>query len=1491
MKKLMMAVAAAYVALGVFVGNDAVAGSLPDAYVEVEYIESTGEQYINEFYTCGAKTRIEFDFTLLASGSPSFFGGSFFSSQWLFIIQGGVFCVHSNGKSLGTPVVGKRYFGVFEQTQASLENLTDGTDPVIADCSSATMGPASGTRNIRLFGDTSNTGRCKIKLHSIRIYEDGELVRDCVPCYLIDGKVPGLYDTVNDHFYTNDRAEATEDFKTGPATADYLTVAGEPGEYGTPSGEVSGYGAVKLTDGQVATVTMGETFIDLADLTVALKGWVLARKAGDGTVIETRSTDETLTACTFTHRSGDQDVLTWIWEVKYKPVLPEGYQRVEYIRSTGSQYITGAYSCGLNTKIKMDFRADAIGGVAGFGGYWSNAWLLQLNSDITFWGSGTKIGTGVSGDTYHGIFTATWSALTNVTKGTSLGRVAYNPVSNSTIGIFAVNGGGNKSKITLYGMSISEQGTYADELKRLFVPCYTNDNGVKVAGLYDVVNAKFYTNAGTGDDFVLGPDVDNFVDIVGDQGEASEPICGPFVGYGRRTNLTDGEEVTCTMPETTVETPELGATLLGWKLEIFSAGELVSTTTNTADNLTTCTFTHVRGNSARITWRWKSKYRVTVVATGGLDVSPSYMWVNGGEDVSFTATGGEAVWDGPGLDPKTRRSATCKLTNITGPTTVKVFPPNIVYVATNGVDEAGRGTAAAPYKTIKYAINNTAAPLDVMVGDGTHKMASEDCLALAGDIRVIGAGRDKTTLYGTNQTMGKSFITLNHIYAVVCGLTVSCTISSWQTGSGGDAFDITSGTVSNVLLTAFGTIGGTGIVNLRGDNAYFCDSEISNCMFWNNAYCMLSASAGLAERIRIRKCYTGYSDTSGCGVRLTGKNAVVRNCLIDKANLTSVITKSCPAAYVSKGLLENCTIVNNKVNGSPNTGLYIASADAVVRNCIITGNSGIESDEINVAFADDACRAAISYTCCPELVTGVNGNLSLDPRFTDAANGDYTLQKTSMCINMGCETDAVLDFAGNPRQYNSSKPDMGCYEFQGEPELEMAVVFVPTETLGMMELDTTFNATLFGSTGTSVDYAWDFGDGSSLVHTAVPTVDHHYGEPGEYTVVLTCDDGVATCSTTSTCIRVNSDSPVRYVNVNNQNPRYPYATAETACRVFDDVWTITPAPTEIHVAPGTYYVTPTKRVYTLDRAVKVIGDNPDTVIFFANEAQTGRAIFTLNHEDALLTGVRLGVTDNGYCSGTPSGLDIVCGTASNVLVRGCGAHNAGAVRLRGPKALFVDSRVTHCESWSRSLAVLYITEGLADRITMTNNVEHYSNVDEMALRLDGANAICRNSFIARNSTGSGGAMSVRPAVRVVKGVLENCTVVNNNGGTSTCGGIYVAADADAVVRNCISVDNLATGSETTKNIQLADGASVSHCCSPDLEDGVNGNKSGDPMFKMVKGTDFAYGIRSISPCYGTGLKLPWMCGALDYLHQPRVTGAPDIGCVESQSKGLMLMVK
>ena len=1493
MKKLMMAVAVACAAVGLSVGNVASAGELPDDYVPVEYIESTGAQYIKGVYTCTPNTRVDLDLRLVSTaGSTALFAGSW-GQGWLLQLNGR-FVSYGNGETiLNEAIAGDLYHAQIEYTTATVSNTVKGTSGTRAGIK---MG-SDNAHTIAIFATNGGGNKSTYALYGMQIYEKDDgggltLERDLVPCYttIDDQKVAGVWDLVGEKFYAN--AGTGIDFKTGPATRDYLTVAGAPGEYGTPSGEVSGYDTCKLADGQVATVTMDETVVEQDTLTATLRGWELTQKTANGVVTETRSTDANLTTCTFTHQGGDQDTLTWIWDIAYKRAVPEGYQRVEYIQSTGSQYINNAYTCGKNTKIEIDFRPDATSpGTAIFGGAWGNGWLLQINGSFTMWAGGTWIGDGVAGSTYHSVHTSTWSVMTNLTRGVA-SRGEYGTIADATIGIFAITGGGYKSKYALYGMSIYERGEYAEELKRLFVPCYTNDNGTKVAGLYDVVNAKFYKNSAAGDDFVLGADLDNFVDIVGDPGEAGEPVCGSFVGYGRRTSLTDGEEVTCTMPETTIESPELGASLLGWKLEIFKGETLVSTTTNTVENVDTCTFTHQRGNFARLTWRWKSKYRVTVEASGGLDVSPAYKWVDGGEDVTFTATGGGAVWAGAGLDPRTHRSQTCKITNVTGPVTLTVSPPNVVYVSTNGVDEAGRGTADAPYKTIKYAIANTAAPLDVMVGAGLHLMAKADLPTLADDIRVIGEGRDKTILRYEGNAPQVSVMTLNHVYAVVCGLTVkTSTNATWMNQSGGDVFEIASGTVSNVLLTACGTSGGTGIVNLRGDDAYFCDSVISNCMNWAGASCMLSASAGLVERVRVTRNYTGYADSNGCGIRLTGKTAVIRNCLIDKANLTALISKNCPAAYVSKGLLENCTIVDNSVKGSPNTGLFVASADAEIRNCIIHGNKGADLDTVNIAVADEDCRAAITYSCCPDLPVAVNNNLSVDPNFTDAVNGDYTLRENSLCINSGCDTEAELDLAGNPRKYNGSLPDMGCYEFQGEPVVEMSVVFAPTESHGMEELDTTFIAVLAGAGGATVDFAWDFGDGTSVAHTAVPTVDHHYGAPGEYTVVLVCDNGRATCACTNTCIYVNSTAPVRYVNVNSPNPKYPYTTPETACRDFDTIWAMTPAPTEIHVAPGTYYVTPSKRVYTLDRAVKLIGDNPDTVKFFCTEGQSNKAIFTLNHEDALLAGVRLEVTNSSYCDAVPAGLDIVSGVASNILVSGCGSHYVGAVRLCGPNARFVDSRVTHCKSWAGSVAVLYITEGVADRVTLTNNVEHYNGVYETALRLTGANAVCRNSFIARNSSGGGSTTTGMPAVRVSKGVLENCTVVGNNGGTSSCGGIYVAADADAVVRNCIAVDNKATGSETTKNVQLADGASVSHCCSPDLEDGVNGNKSGNPQFKTVKGTGFAYGIRSSSPCFNAGLKLPWMAGALDYLRQPRVIGAPDIGCVESQSKGLMLMVK
>ena len=58
-----------------------------------------------------------------------------------------------------------------------------------------------------------------------------------------------------------------------------------------------------------------------------------------------------------------------------------------------------------------------------------------------------------------------------------------------------------------------------------------------------------------------------------------------------------------------------------------------------------------------------------------------------------------------------------------------------------------------------------------------------------------------------------------------------------------------------------------------------------------------------------------------------------------------------------------------------------------------------------------------------------NGNIVDDPLFTDANNGDYTLQEGSPCIDAGT-ADLNGDGIDDITDYNDLAPDMGAYEFQ-----------------------------------------------------------------------------------------------------------------------------------------------------------------------------------------------------------------------------------------------------------------------------------------------------------------------------------------------------------------------------------------------------------------------------------------------------------------------------
>ena len=194
-------------------------------------------------------------------------------------------------------------------------------------------------------------------------------------------------------------------------------------------------------------------------------------------------------------------------------IIPEGYQQVQYIISTGTQYIDMQYSYKVNDKINIEFMitksTGAIQGVFGNGNSLSSGYkgvsVYILNSLKT----STTIG---------GLLGKEWYASENVialNEKYNIKIVQNKLYLNNNLIITVENelGDGTQSDFSLFrrwgtnGMygRIYEFNVERDS-KLIFnlVPCYrVYDN---VVGMYDTVNRVFYTNSGTGT-FEKGTDI------------------------------------------------------------------------------------------------------------------------------------------------------------------------------------------------------------------------------------------------------------------------------------------------------------------------------------------------------------------------------------------------------------------------------------------------------------------------------------------------------------------------------------------------------------------------------------------------------------------------------------------------------------------------------------------------------------------------------------------------------------------------------------------------------------------------------------------------------------------------------------------------------------------------------------------------------------------------------------------------------------------------
>ena len=196
-------------------------------------------------------------------------------------------------------------------------------------------------------------------------------------------------------------------------------------------------------------------------------------------------------------------------EHNIQPLLPTGYRQLEYLESTGTQYINTGVNADTNTEVEVVvkftqiFNDNTIIGMDA-GSYLNKAFCLEystpLRGIVTCFGQNAANEipqTGVVPTAYNKYEIKT-SKQGMYVNGTLYPFLVQHTSFSCPYPLFAFCYGRNGGvalggKVRIHYLKIGNSGT----LQRDFLPALRiSDNK---PGLYDLVNNQFFTNAGTGE--------------------------------------------------------------------------------------------------------------------------------------------------------------------------------------------------------------------------------------------------------------------------------------------------------------------------------------------------------------------------------------------------------------------------------------------------------------------------------------------------------------------------------------------------------------------------------------------------------------------------------------------------------------------------------------------------------------------------------------------------------------------------------------------------------------------------------------------------------------------------------------------------------------------------------------------------------------------------------------------------------------------------------